>query len=56
MVTFSLLYSLFIISLDTKSIVAMILLYYMLPDTRAKLDHNKIVIFIPVSEVGMGSG
>lgn len=32
-----------------KHVIALILVYYLLPDTRTTSDHNKIIIFVQVS-------
>ena len=32
-----------------KSVTALVLLCYLLPDTRSKSDHNKVITFVPVS-------
>ena len=38
-----------VLSTDAKSLHALCLLYYLMPDTRTKPDHNRIFKFFPVS-------
>jgi hypothetical protein len=40
-----------IIIIGAKSIYALILLYYLMPDTRTRPDHSRIVSIVPVSQL-----